>query len=653
MGKKQLLEDVQGPMLVDRKNIVTESLPGGMTKTTIPGRLSVCGVVNGNGRRYRTSVWENNIKEDSHLQTLIKNNACFGLLEHPSDGVVTLLSPISHKITEVKLDGVEVHGAIEIIEYGENSPGAKLRALIEHGYNPTVSSRGFGSIYTAEDGVDEVDDDYVCEGWDVVFTPSFKEAVLNPQRESQVEGAKPHDSKALTEALNVTPEKPQRVLFVGESTVLVNPVKDSDSNHVAVFLKGKKIGESFTNDPEKYAKTLSEAQELSDSTLELMRENTEGLASEAIEWYLSGGKGKQWDEEAYLQRRIDSREQAEKADLAVHEYLNGISPADAEAYTAEDWKDLSDKVNTAIQSALEFNGGEPPKQENKEEPTMDKKHIQEAIGSMQQVDPTKLTPKRFAEGASRLESLHKEVAEWAAADPKLSWDAQKLHESISEVESQWEAAAAAPSKKAQELSESYTKLLSVTKAVADRGVSLKKKLGESLKKGDKYKKLAEEITRRGRAWRARAKKLEAQNAKLNRRFKTACETCDTMRDRYQEDVTTLGRRIIEMEFKDKLSDETVQKQLKEAKVPQDIIAIRESLEGSKPTQEGSKPTQEGKDQGKGQPRKPVQESGKPSGSASQPAGVSISESNTRDPRSIAESVDMVRRMSGYKPTSAE
>lgn len=165
--------------------LVQEDLGDGRKGWRIPGRFSESDVVNGNGRRYRKTVWEKNLQEGSTLKKLISENAAFGLLEHPKDGQVTLESPISHAVTAVKMDenGV-VTGEISIIDYGDNSPGRKLKALIEQGYNPRVSSRGFGSLIKGNDGVDEVQDDYVCEGWDVVIKPSFETAVLEPDRSS-------------------------------------------------------------------------------------------------------------------------------------------------------------------------------------------------------------------------------------------------------------------------------------------------------------------------------------------------------------------------------------------------------------------------------------------------------------------------------------
>lgn len=163
-----------------------ESADGNLKWTVIPATLSVVDCVNGNKRRYSRQVWEKNLEEGSLLQESIKRRSAFGLLEHPSDGHVDLNSPIAVLTTKAVLSETQkgeivVEGEILVLSTPE---GRRLCSLIEAGYDPTVSSRGFGTLVKAGDGIDEVQDDYVCEGWDVVMTPSFTEAKTRPARES-------------------------------------------------------------------------------------------------------------------------------------------------------------------------------------------------------------------------------------------------------------------------------------------------------------------------------------------------------------------------------------------------------------------------------------------------------------------------------------
>lgn len=194
--KQYLVEGVAGAFsfLVDRaKPIVSESQPTGGSITRIPGRFSVCDCVNGNNRRYARRVWEKNLQTGSSLQESIKRNAAFGLLEHPKDGTISLQSPISHQVTKAEMveskdasgkPVFEVVGEISLYNPTLVPESGKLLGLIEGGYNPLVSSRGYGSLERAADGVDEVKEDYVCESWDVVIKPSFEQAELTPNRSS-------------------------------------------------------------------------------------------------------------------------------------------------------------------------------------------------------------------------------------------------------------------------------------------------------------------------------------------------------------------------------------------------------------------------------------------------------------------------------------
>ncbi len=173
---------------------------GSLKAVDIHGTFSVCGVRNGNGRVYPTEVWEANVKPGSHLMQLIERNAAFGTLEHPQSGVVTLESPISHMVTAVKLesDG-RVSGVITIFD--DLPEGKKLRVLIENGYNPLVSSRGFGSVVRIGND-DVVQNDFICEGWDVVAVPSFPQAKLAPEREPGMPAQRPTTvNLATTESL--------------------------------------------------------------------------------------------------------------------------------------------------------------------------------------------------------------------------------------------------------------------------------------------------------------------------------------------------------------------------------------------------------------------------------------------------------------------
>jgi hypothetical protein len=484
--RQYLVEGATGafPFIVDRSRpFVSEARQGGVSITRIPGRFSICDAVNGNNRRYSRQVWEKNLAEDSALMLSIKRNSAFGMLEHPKDGQISLLSPISHLVTDAKLtkttdaagkEIAEVHGEIALVGTDE---GKKLTALIEAGYNPLVSSRGYGSLVKGSDGVDDVQPDYVCESWDVVMKPSFDNAELMPERKED----KPM-KEAVTEVRTVTEDQ--------------KPISAPGSAAESATAAPASVTEQKTQVPQPPMITLNE-----------LKSKVQGLRA---------------------------------------------------------------------------------------------------------MDTTKLDPAGFAEGMGLMESVHQDIADYAAEDPKRSWDSQKLHEEVKAIAQQWVEAAMAPARKAAKLQEDNNKLLAVVGTVTKTAMTYKGKLTEATKGIEKQSKLIESLTQRGqtlltrgRGW-MRVAESRKQNAEaLTEHFDTACDTADIVAAQYHADTTELGRRIIELEFGEAAQTPEVKKALQEATKLRDITKIREDLT----KQAKGEPTEEGKEgkEGQGEPAKPVTE----------------------------------------------
>ena len=494
----------------DVTKIVQESLPSGQVRTRVPGRFSVCDAINGNNRRYRKLVWEKNLMDGSPLQEAIKRNAAFGLLEHPEDGIVTLRSPISHHVTKASLieakdkDGKtiwEVHGEISI--YTDIPEGQKLLALVKGGYNPLVSSRGFGSLLRAEDGVDEVQEDFICEGWDVVIKPSFTNAELTPER-----GAL--------------------------STVL--------------------------------GKTESKV--------------TENLKPESVQAQASTG-------------------------AAVVAAPSAPQPRTINLTTMQ---------------------------------------INEIKMRIAQLKATRVdTPVKFAEGMSQVNELRQAVASYVAEDaPKRLFEGQKLDRGLDVIETAWTAVQQVPAKTIGTMKESQSKLLKVIKAVTETALKYKQALAEALGRDAKQVKLIEELTKNGTGWMQLAENRKAKADLTTRKYVTACEALDIMKDRYHEDVTDLGRRLITLEFAEKVQQPDIAKALKEAKKPKDIVAIREQLEGTK--EPATKPEVKPEVKAEVKPEVKV-ESVKESAKAPAPQENKTEVGTPVSPRDLNESIGIMKRLS--------
>ena len=507
------------PFIVNRSEKFISEERNGISFTRIPGRFSVCDSVNGNNRRYPKKVWEKNLNDGSLLKLSIAKNGAFGLLEHPADGRISLQSPICILVTDAKLQQGqdesskqpvnEVVGEIIVLNTAE---GQKLRALIEVGYNPLVSSRGFGSVVKASDGVDEVQEDYVCEGWDVVLKPSFERAELFVPRESKNES-----QAAKPAAPSFAPAEPP-----------VKPLAES---------KGLNMWCVFQSISEKEHKKSFNA--LTDSEAEAIVAKAAAMTQE---------------ERVALETAFNAAKVNEKKDLPKVE----SSPAAAAAPVAASVnKQMTENIMTINE-------------------------IKSRIGAVKGAQVPK-EPARFAEGLNEMATIHQEIANFVAEDAKRGWQGQQLHEEVSRIERAWSETVLAPGKAAVKLNENYTKVLKVTKVLGEAAIGIRKKLSETLAQNAEAAQLVEELTERGQAWVAIADKRKEQIADLNHKLEVACEALDIIKARYHEDMTEMGRHVITLEFAEKAQTPEIQKLLKEAKVPKDIIAIREKLdpEGAK------------------------------------------------------------------------
>ncbi len=502
---KQLLVD-SCEFVIDRSRpLVQEDIGGGIRATKAKGHLGFCDVVNGNNRSYGRKVWENNFKDGSQLRKRLAENKGFGLLEHPADGQVSLLSPISHIVTSAQLneDG-SITGELVFLDTAE---GRKMQALIAVGYNPTVSSRGYGSLVKDSRGVDVVQEDYICEGWDVVMTPSFSNAIIQPTVESKI--------------------SQQKATGVVESS------------------------------------------------------NKQGAQTPAVK--------------------------------------------------------------------------QTPRN------TMDANQIRQSLQSFAGLEVSKLTPQRYAEGMRQMESLHQHVEAWCSEDTaNRRWDTTRLHEEITAVQNTWSQAVAAPTAQVERLTTEKQKLLSVTEKIVQTGVTLKKKLKESLDANAQLMDINQRNLARGRSWKRFAEGIQSKHNTLNEKYDVATSALEILANRFKalraesnESVVRLGRRVLELEFADRVkSDSAFAAKLKEAKTPEALASLRESITTRKPAAKNVPATNESKEA----PKATLTES-KPEAKTKPAAEEKSTVTESKDtgnlgtivvpvgnPRNVSESIAIARRL---------
>lgn len=533
------------PFVVDRTSKPVTESRNGISVSKIPGRFSICDTINGNGRKYPQPVWEKNLSEGSLLKKTIAENAAWGLLEHPKDGKIDLNSNICVLITDAKLspavkDGrqiMEVVGELMVLNLPGFPDGQRLQSMIEIGYNPLVSSRGFGSVIKDDQGVDVVQDDYVCEGWDVVMKPSFETAQLVPNREAK---------ETVKEAVKVESGK--------QTAVLKEDGKISGPPETPVSASVSAVDSKISSPPEKPVSV--------------------GVAV------------------------VDSK----------------ISP--------------------------------PSEKPQVQETIMDKNTIRSSINAWATRKPP-TEPARFSEGLAQMGQLHQDIANYVAEDNKRGWEGQKLHDEVSRIERVWSESATAPTKQAAKLTESYKKALRVTKVLGETALSFKKQLVEAKKIATEAAALVEELTSRGQKWVQIAATRKTKLQEMEFKVQTSCEALEIMAARYHEDVTDLGRHVIQLEFREKITPE-ITKQLKEAKKPKDIVTIREQLDPKSKDEPKTKPAEKPVTEGKeAKPQEKVPE--KPA-----PIKEDLDELRCLVPsvHSITESVEIAKRLSAAHTTAA-
>lgn len=184
-------------LLIERleSSLVVEETVSGLV---FRGIFQKADTVNANGRVYPRAVLEKALKE---YQKLIDDNRAVGTLEHPEDNK-TYLDRISHKITKVWMDedGTVWGEAIAL----DTSAGKELQALLKAKVKVGISSRGWGTVQqqTTEDGklVEIINDDYVLEAFDVVYSPSTPNAYVFVEHKKEVKPMKTKSSKPVRKA---------------------------------------------------------------------------------------------------------------------------------------------------------------------------------------------------------------------------------------------------------------------------------------------------------------------------------------------------------------------------------------------------------------------------------------------------------------------
>ena len=164
------------------KHQIQESLKENDGKLVVKGVLQRADAKNQNGRVYPREILTREAK--NYDENFIKQSRAMGELDHPDSSVVNLQN-VSHNITEMHFEGLNLLGTVEILT---TPSGNILRELFKNGIKLGISSRGMGSVETVDEGDGEqpsmkVGQDFELIAFDFVSNPSTHGAFMHPLTE--------------------------------------------------------------------------------------------------------------------------------------------------------------------------------------------------------------------------------------------------------------------------------------------------------------------------------------------------------------------------------------------------------------------------------------------------------------------------------------
>lgn len=151
---------------------IVEKKEDGEKNYIIEGVFAQAESKNRNGRIYPKLIMEKAVKK--YVTEQVSKDRAVGELNHP-DGPTVNLDKVSHKITELQMDGNNVMGKARILD----TPNGKIvKGLLEGGVQLGVSTRGMGSLEPRGNTM-YVKDDFMLNTVDIVQDPSAPQAFVN------------------------------------------------------------------------------------------------------------------------------------------------------------------------------------------------------------------------------------------------------------------------------------------------------------------------------------------------------------------------------------------------------------------------------------------------------------------------------------------
>lgn len=143
-----------------------EDTGDGSKKTFLSGVFMEAGSKNRNGRSYKLEEMKREVEKIQAAAD--QGRHILGEADHPSSLEISLKN-VSHKITEMKMNGNQAVGKAEVLE--KTQSGGILKGLMDSGVQVGVSSRGKGSV-----GANGIVENFELVTVDAVAVPSAHNA---------------------------------------------------------------------------------------------------------------------------------------------------------------------------------------------------------------------------------------------------------------------------------------------------------------------------------------------------------------------------------------------------------------------------------------------------------------------------------------------
>lgn len=158
-------------------------LDNGITIPCITGQVGQVDVVSQNGYRYKKGFWDK-VLSDPLIQEQIEGRDIFGMIEHPVEDDAFLKTPYdlaSHVIIKAFVQDGNPWAVLGLLN---NEKGNQIKALVDVGHRPGVSTRGLGAFERDDISQYVSDENYMFITWDIVRSPNFSNLKMDKVTDS-------------------------------------------------------------------------------------------------------------------------------------------------------------------------------------------------------------------------------------------------------------------------------------------------------------------------------------------------------------------------------------------------------------------------------------------------------------------------------------